>query len=578
MQIVDLEQGYFMIKFSNVADYTKSLTEGPWIIFEHYLVVRKWTPTFRITAKLPPSLIVWVCFLAMPIQYYHTSILTAIGNTIGKLINIDYHTQSAQRGKFARIAVEIDVSKPLIPDFYLDDCIQLVEYENLPKVCFSCGRIGHEKEEYHDGTPVHSTTSSIIATQLPTAEQHTHTPFTVSSSSPSHQQQLNVPDPTAQQSETAPIDSGFGPWMIVKRKPRRSSKNKDPTSTGGMTATRVQLASSADKLKRKESTHVVINPTADQAQRRDKGSNINSPLSLPRSASNAQTGATSHDDSSRPHAPSQAANPRPSTDLNSRGKNHVENGSSSSLVLHEKEADVSHLSSAKDKVFPFTLPLEKGLLGPHPTATKAHEFNLNPPKTTQEISHPQISGLPPNHHTTNTSPSLLVSDKAPPTTTISCPNGTIIHVVAVEPIESEIAKKPSINARSNGKKNEEGKHRIEKQGIPISRSLKPKMGSSAPKRQKSKDKKQGVPITLQEMVILNANFNTPSCPRSGLPETSVLDDTSPDASMRMEVVAGVERTSTNNPIVSPEQMNIPSRDNKEDRPSTTTHVAAPSPT
>ncbi|CAI0462848.1 unnamed protein product [Linum tenue] len=120
----------------------------------------------------------------MPIQYYHTSILTAIGNMIGKLIKIDYHTQSAQRGKFARIAIEIDVSMPLIPDFYLDDCKQTVEYENLPNVCFTGGRIGHRKEDCLDDAPVIPTTPNHSATQLPQNNKVTFRSLTSQNTTP----------------------------------------------------------------------------------------------------------------------------------------------------------------------------------------------------------------------------------------------------------------------------------------------------------------------------------------------------------------------------------------------------------
>ena len=62
---------------------------------------------------------------------------------VGKTVKVDLNTQLAARGKFARVAVEIDLNKPLVSRFTLDGEIQRIEYEGLPQVCFHCGRVGH---------------------------------------------------------------------------------------------------------------------------------------------------------------------------------------------------------------------------------------------------------------------------------------------------------------------------------------------------------------------------------------------------------------------------------------------------
>ncbi|CAI0418829.1 unnamed protein product [Linum tenue] len=88
-------------------------------------------------------MIVWVHLPELKIHFYHKEVLTTLGNLIGRTIKLDYHTLTQQRAKFARLAVEVDVSKPLVPRIWLDDDWQPVEYENLPVVCFECGKIGH---------------------------------------------------------------------------------------------------------------------------------------------------------------------------------------------------------------------------------------------------------------------------------------------------------------------------------------------------------------------------------------------------------------------------------------------------
>ncbi|KAK9195305.1 hypothetical protein WN943_003425 [Citrus x changshan-huyou] len=59
------------------------------------------------------------------------------------VIKIDYNTELATRGKFARIAVEVSLGSPLISQFLQDGRIQRIEYEALPIICFGCGKYGH---------------------------------------------------------------------------------------------------------------------------------------------------------------------------------------------------------------------------------------------------------------------------------------------------------------------------------------------------------------------------------------------------------------------------------------------------
>ncbi|KAI9073661.1 hypothetical protein K1719_044374 [Acacia pycnantha] len=51
------------------------------------------------------------------------------------------------RGRYARIAVLVDLQKPLVPWIKVDGRTHGVEYEGLPLICFECGRL--DKWENH---------------------------------------------------------------------------------------------------------------------------------------------------------------------------------------------------------------------------------------------------------------------------------------------------------------------------------------------------------------------------------------------------------------------------------------------
>lgn len=146
--VIDLENDYFLVRFKSEGDAVFALTQGPWTLMGHYLVVQSWNPHFDSSTDGIDSVIAWICLPGMALHYDHKRILRMLGQIIGKVIRIDY--ESATRGKFARIAVEVTLSKPLVSQFLLDGKVQKVEYENLPNICFGCGKYGHNCESCPD--------------------------------------------------------------------------------------------------------------------------------------------------------------------------------------------------------------------------------------------------------------------------------------------------------------------------------------------------------------------------------------------------------------------------------------------
>ncbi|CAI0559187.1 unnamed protein product [Linum tenue] len=60
MEVMDLDHDCFLVKLDNEQDYFKALTDGPWTIFDHYILVQQWSPRFKTSDPLPKKMIVWV--------------------------------------------------------------------------------------------------------------------------------------------------------------------------------------------------------------------------------------------------------------------------------------------------------------------------------------------------------------------------------------------------------------------------------------------------------------------------------------------------------------------------------------
>lgn len=150
--VIDLENDYLFVRFQSERDAEFALTQGPWTIMGHCLIVQLWTPRFDNSMEEIESVIAWIHLLGMALHYYHKKILRMLGQIIGSIIKVDYNNESATRGKFARLTVEVALTKPLISQFFLDGKVQKVEYEGLPTICFGCGKYGHT----HEACPNHA--------------------------------------------------------------------------------------------------------------------------------------------------------------------------------------------------------------------------------------------------------------------------------------------------------------------------------------------------------------------------------------------------------------------------------------
>lgn len=114
IDIIDLEEGFYVVRFYSKEDYVHVLDDGPWTIQGHYLTVAKFKPGFLPSADIVTSTLVWVRIPRLPLEFFHESVLMRIGDQLGTVMKVDGNTTAVSRGKYARICVEVGLQKPLI--------------------------------------------------------------------------------------------------------------------------------------------------------------------------------------------------------------------------------------------------------------------------------------------------------------------------------------------------------------------------------------------------------------------------------------------------------------------------------
>ncbi|KAK9031717.1 hypothetical protein V6N11_056007 [Hibiscus sabdariffa] len=149
IRLTDIENDYYIVKFSSQSDYLAALTDGP-------------GPFSATTLRLNRGL---------PIIWYKRSLLEAIGSCVGSMVKIDFQTDNGRRGRFARMAVKINLNQPLVSKIVINGRTQLVVYESLPVVCFHCGTYGHTHDQFPRHTQVPNPPATTVSSPAPSPIQ-----------------------------------------------------------------------------------------------------------------------------------------------------------------------------------------------------------------------------------------------------------------------------------------------------------------------------------------------------------------------------------------------------------------------
>ncbi|EOA12095.1 hypothetical protein CARUB_v10016517mg, partial [Capsella rubella] len=143
MSVVDLPRQFFMIRFEREEEYLAALTGGPWRVFGSHLMVQAWSSDFNPLRDDIVTTPVWVRLSNLPVFFYHQDILLGIASGLGKPIKVDVTTLNFERARFARVCVEINLSKPVKGSVMINGDRYYVAYEGLSNICSGCGVYGH---------------------------------------------------------------------------------------------------------------------------------------------------------------------------------------------------------------------------------------------------------------------------------------------------------------------------------------------------------------------------------------------------------------------------------------------------
>ena len=148
MQISEVEENLFLVKFGDSRDKKKVIDMFPWSYDKQLVLIQdfdgKLTPK-EIEIKWAPF---WVLIFNLPLNCRTKEIGWAIGAKLGEVLEVDVQDLGVQWGRCLRVRVRLDVTKKLVRGKKItvgggESRWVNFKYERLPNFCYRCGLLSH---------------------------------------------------------------------------------------------------------------------------------------------------------------------------------------------------------------------------------------------------------------------------------------------------------------------------------------------------------------------------------------------------------------------------------------------------
>lgn len=146
-QLVPLGKGYYNIQLPSLADRDRVLDRRSWSLKPGLFRLQRWVRGFNPYKVNTTLAQVWVRIYEIPMEYFQPKIIHALASALGTVIKIDDRTWNRTMCHYARVLIEIDMTKGCEDYIIFESEGQVLfaslKYEQLPPFCNHCGIVGH---------------------------------------------------------------------------------------------------------------------------------------------------------------------------------------------------------------------------------------------------------------------------------------------------------------------------------------------------------------------------------------------------------------------------------------------------
>lgn len=115
------DERYYLVKFQIESDMKEILYYGPYTIHNRPIILKQWTPKLYFNSEFLTKIPLWVTFPKLSLNYEGCDSLSRIASAIGILLFANGCTTKQTRISYARILVEVDVTKSIPTEITIMD-------------------------------------------------------------------------------------------------------------------------------------------------------------------------------------------------------------------------------------------------------------------------------------------------------------------------------------------------------------------------------------------------------------------------------------------------------------------------
>ncbi|XP_019235091.1 PREDICTED: uncharacterized protein LOC109215473 [Nicotiana attenuata] len=140
--------GYFVVKLNSMEDKDAVLASGPYMIRNKPIIVKAWSPNFDFSKEVLQTIPIWLKLPNLPLNCWSMDSLSRIGSGLGIPLYADECTSKIERISYARLLVEMDVTKDMPTMLKVMDpkgnvFEQAIDYDWIPEYCHTCLQVVH---------------------------------------------------------------------------------------------------------------------------------------------------------------------------------------------------------------------------------------------------------------------------------------------------------------------------------------------------------------------------------------------------------------------------------------------------
>ncbi|XP_019260265.1 PREDICTED: uncharacterized protein LOC109238288 [Nicotiana attenuata] len=143
------DDGYFVVRFNSIEDRDEVLYSGPHMLNNKPIMAKMWSADFDFNKEVLQTIPVWVKYPNLPLNCWGKRSLSRISSGLGIPLYADAYTTQVDRISYARVLIEMDVTKKLPRSIKVTDpngreFIQEIAYDWVPEFCTKCMQVDHQ--------------------------------------------------------------------------------------------------------------------------------------------------------------------------------------------------------------------------------------------------------------------------------------------------------------------------------------------------------------------------------------------------------------------------------------------------